>query len=170
MTPALALADCPPGQDFADQTAQHLTGLLSARNEAEAQQPNDALWQIWLTAPDSTAQEMLDRAMSRRDAYDFKASESILDELITYCPTYAEAWNQRAFSRFLRGNYDGALEDIAIALEMVPYHFGALSGRGLTLMRQGRMRAGQKALRQAVRIHPFLQERAMLLDEFDEDI
>lgn len=170
LPPFAALAKCPPGKDFGDQTAQHLTALRLARTEAEAAAAADALWSIWQTAPDGTAQDLLDFAIARREAYDFEHAERILDDLIDYCPTFAEAWNQRAFARFLRDDYDGALADIEVALDMIPYHFGALSGRGLAYMRQGRMQEGQRALREAVRVHPFLRERSMILEEFDDDI
>lgn len=86
----------------------------------------------------------------------------MLDALAAYCPAYPEAFNQRAFTRFLRDDYDGALEDLDFVLAMRPYHFGALSGRALSLMRLGRSELAQAALRRAVKVHPFLRERALL--------
>ena len=44
-----------------------------------------------------------------------------------------------------------------------PQHFAALAGQATILMRQGRMELGQKALRRAVEIHPWLKERSMLI-------
>ena len=170
LIPGLTWAKCPPARDVSDQTAQLLTELVNAKSEEAATRAADGLWKIWHTAPDHTAQELLDFAMARREAYDFEMSENLLDELINYCPTYPEAFNQRAFSRFLRENYDGALEDLDKVLETTPYHFGALSGRALSLLRQGRIALGQKALRRAVRVHPFLRERSMILEEYDDDI
>ncbi|NNU79758.1 hypothetical protein HMH01_04810 [Halovulum dunhuangense] len=160
-----ALAACPPVDDRADLRAELLTGILNAGSEAEARQLSDRLWQVWTTAPDSFAQSLLDRGMSRREAYDFAAAEEIFDELIAYCPDYVEGYNQRAFIRFLRENYDGSLADLDVVLAADPFHFAALSGRALNLMRQGRMDLGQQALRDALRLNPWLPERNMLIPQ-----
>lgn len=160
--PLAAGATCPPLPDRGDETAGILTKLLTAPDEGTANAIAEGLWQLWLTAPDQQAQSLLDQAMSRRAAYDFEQSETLLDELITYCPNYTEAFNQRAFTRFLRDNYDGALADIQTVLETTPYHFGALSGQAMAYMRQGRMDRAQRALRRAVKVHPYLRERSMI--------
>jgi len=159
---APAMADCPPPRPAGDATATLLTELVNAPDEAAANAAAGDLWEIWLTAPDEVAQELLDRAQARREVFDFATAEELLDELVAYCPDYAEGYNQRAFVRFLREDYEGALADIAVVLETHPYHFGALSGKGLALLRQGRARLAQEALRAAVEIHPYLRERALL--------
>ncbi len=158
-------AACPPLPDASDQRAALHTDLLNAGSEAEAAQIAAALWKIWLTAPDAQAQDLLDRSMQKREAWDLAGSEALQDQLITYCPDYAEAYNQRAFTRFMREDYEGALIDIDRVLEGNPYHFGALSGRALVLIQMGRAEAAQRALREAVAVHPFLRERAMINDD-----
>ena len=170
LMPTAALANCPPPAESADATAELLTDLLQAPDEMAANAAASGLWSIWLTAPDEAAQEMLDTAIERRESYDFAMSEAILDRLIGYCPTYIEGFNQRAFTRFLRDDYDGALADIDIVLRNRPYHFGALSGKAMTLMRQGRVELAQDALRQAVKVHPWLRERAMLVPAPESDL
>jgi tetratricopeptide (TPR) repeat protein len=166
LVPAAALAACPPPPDLADAEAAALTALMTAPTEDAARTAEADLWAIYLAAPDRTAQDLLDAAIARRDAYDFAAAEQFLDGLVAYCPDYPEGYNQRAFVRFLRGNYDGALEDLDVILDANPAHFGALAGRGLVLMRQGRVAPGQQALIAAHRLHPFLRERHMILDQF----
>lgn len=170
LLPAIAGAKCADNQDYAQETATYLTLLINAQDETSAAKAADGLWKIWLTAPDPAAQDMLDFAIKRREAYDFEMAENLLDELIAYCPTYPEAYNQRAFARFLRENYVGALEDITVVLKDVPYHFGALSGRALAFFRQGQMELGQLALRKAIRVHPFLRERSMIVEGVGDDI
>ena len=167
LIPALSMAACPDGNDLADERARLHTELLKSDTEAQAKGIADAIWRIWLTAPDATAQDLLDRGMQRRQVYALEESERILDDLISYCPTYTEAYNQRAFTRFLRTRLDEALADIEVVLSRNPYHFGALSGKALTLMQMGRAELAQDALRQAVKVHPFLRERAMLREPVD---
>ena len=159
-----AMAGCPPEQDTSDLRATLHTRLLNAQTETEAAAIADRIWHIWLTAPDTQAQDMLDRGIARRNAWDLEMSEALFDRLIGYCPDYVEGYNQRAFSRFLRQDYDGALEDIDRVLSVNPYHFGALAGKALALMQQGRSKLAQKALREAIGVHPFLRERHMLAD------
>jgi tetratricopeptide (TPR) repeat protein len=158
------LAQCPPERDTSDLRASLHTRLLNAQSEPEAAAIAEQIWKIWLTAPDPHAQELLDRGIARRETWDLELSEALFDRLIDYCPDYVEGYNQRAFARFLRQDYDGALEDIDRVLAVNPYHFGALSGKALALMQQGRVRLAQKALRDALGVHPFLRERYMLAD------
>ena len=95
---------------------------------------------------------------------------AVLEPLPLAAPGFAEAWNQKAFAHFLKFEFDEALEDLDRTLEIEPRHFGALSGRALTLMRQGRMQLGQTALRDALKVHPFLPERALLIEPSGEEI
>ncbi len=164
MLPGLAFGACPAGIDRSDDQALLLETLAAAPDEVTADLASKALWEIWLTAPDEIAQDLLDRGMERREAYDFEASETLLDELVTYCPNYAEGLNQRAFTRFLRNDLDGSLEDIDVVLRTQPDHFGALSGKAMILFSQGRALLGQKTLRRAVAVHPWLSERSMVTE------
>ncbi len=54
------------------------------------------------------------------------------------------------------------MADLDRTLELEPRHFGALAGKALTLLRQGRAVLGQKALREAVAVNPWITERALL--------
>ena len=116
------------------------------------------------------AQALLDEGMSQRESYNLLGARQTLNRLVAYCPDYAEGYNQRAFIRFLRENYDAALEDLDKTLEMRPDHFAALSGKGLVFFRQGRTELSHKALREAVRLHPWLKERHMVVKQPSEDL
>ncbi len=165
-SPGLARAgDCPASPDIAAERDPLLDRLAESASPGEARPLADALWLLWRTAPDAEAQALLDRGIARREAYDFEDSERILDDLVTYCPDYAEGYNQRAFTRFLRQNYGDALTDLDRTLALEPRHFGALSGRGLVLMNMGRMILGQTSLKAALEVHPWLNERALLLPD-----
>ncbi len=111
-----------------------------------------------------------DRGIERREAYDFEAAYGALDELVSYCPEYAEGYNQRAFVQFLRADYASALEDLELALKLSPTHIAALSGKALSLMGLGRMDAAQAMLREALALNPWLPERSMLIEPAGEDI
>lgn len=138
--------------------------LKNARSEQAGRAAEEAIWLFWMhNAPDAETEALVSRAMERREAYDFEAARLILDEVVAGAPDYAEGWNQRAFIHFLQEKLDKALEDLDRALELEPKHFGALAGKARILMQQGRFELGQKVLREAVEIHPWLKERGMLI-------
>lgn len=139
-----------------------LTALASAETREKADQLSGEIWQIWLTAPDETAQEVLEKALRRREAYDFLGAIDHLNRLIAGWPDYAEGWNQRATLHFLRGDLEASLADVAETLAREPRHFGALSGKAVIFFQQGKIPLAQIAVREALKHHPFLQERAIL--------
>ncbi len=170
MATPVAAAECPAVPDHGDALASLIAKAQSVPNEAAARALNTEMWLLWRDAPDARAQELLDRGIERREAYDFEAAYGALDELVSYCPEYAEGYNQRAFVQFLRADYASALEDLERALEISPTHIAALSGKALSLMGLGRMDAAQATLREALALNPWLPERSMLIEPAGEDI
>ena len=163
-TAAQAQDICPIVPDHTAERAQIMAVLAHARDVTEAQFMADRLWQIWTDAPDAKAQALLDEGMQRRLDYDFAGSRAVLDDLIAYCPDYAEGWNQRAFAAFLAQDYPAALADLDVALGIMPDHVAALSGKALTLIGMGRNDEAQDVLRNAVKLNPWLGERALLVE------
>ena len=102
--------------------------------------------------------------MRKRDAFDFVGALADFDRLVAYCGDYAEGYNQRAYIHFLREDYDNALIDLDIALELQlqPLHVAAQSGRALTLMKLGRIPEARAQLLVAVENNPWLSEAALL--------
>lgn len=164
-----AFAQGPPAEQTTEsdtraaERARLFAALARAQTEAEAKAVTSAIWQFWFVPPDAEAGALMDRAVGRIRRYDYAGAIEILDELVALAPEWAEAWNQRATVRFLRGNYEGSLADIERTLNLEPKHFGALAGQVIILMRQGRVRTAHSVLRRALRIHPFLAERRLLM-------
>lgn len=138
--------------------------LKQSKTESAARVIENRIWQNWVIGPNTEATNLLAKAMERRRAYDFAGSLEILNKVIEKTPDWAEGWNQRAFVHFLREEFDKSLEDADRAIELEPNHFGALAGKAQILMSQGRTKLGQKALRRAIKLHPFLKERALLIE------
>ncbi len=153
---------CPPLPDRSEEMAPLLDRLAVAPDPATAQRLTAALWQIWTDAPDDRSQRLLDDGMQRRVLGDLGGAADLLDDLVAYCPGFAEGWNQRAFVHFLRHDFAASLADLERALELEPAHVGALSGRALALLGLGRDLAAQGALREALDRNPWLPERALL--------
>ncbi len=163
-------ADCPVAPDHSERLAQIVVELGQSKSFESSRPLTQELWNLWLDAPDPIAQEILDDGMAKRESYDFLGARDTLDALVEYCPDYAEGYNQRAFASFLRRDYEAALYDLDKALEIMPNHIAAMSGRGLTLMGMGRTEEGQQALRDALALNPWLSERSLITDPAGTDI
>ena len=168
-SPALAQT-CPPARDHSARQAEIMAELRVSRGAGEARDLSNALWELWLDAPDARAQALLDRAMAQRQQFDLLGARDTLDELVEYCPDYPEGYNQRAFANYLRQDFAAALADLDRVIAMMPGHIAAISGRGLTLMGLGRHDEAQAELRRAVEMNPWLSERALLVDPPGQDI
>ncbi|MEM8992246.1 MAG: hypothetical protein AAGD08_17755 [Pseudomonadota bacterium] len=167
-------AETPSTTTAAEQRAairtQLFAALGAAETEAEGRRIEGAIWQLWTTAPDPSAQALMDRALAARQTGDLEAALAASQALTEAYPAYPEGWNQVATLQFMLGQGDRSLETIHRVLELEPKHFGALSGRAIILMRQGRVRLSQKYLREAVAIHPWLRARRFLITAPSEDL
>ncbi len=159
--PAFA-TECPAPADTSAELAALFEKARAAPNFQAGRVVSDKMWKVWLRAPDDAAQEVLDRGLRRRDAYDFLGAMAEFDRLVDYCPNYAEGFNQRAYIHFLREEYEAALVDLDAALALQPQHVAAQSGRALTLMNLGRIQEARAQLLEAVENNPWLSEAALL--------
>jgi len=140
-----------------------LTQLAQAQSESEASEAEGKVWQFWFNqSPTAEVREIFDAGQERLRAYDFEAAENYFDQVVDAAPEFAEGYNQRAFARFLRDNYDDSLTDLEIVLQLEPDHFGAMAGMYQILRIQNRTAPAMKMLQQAVKIHPWLKERSAL--------
>ncbi|MBT8152917.1 tetratricopeptide repeat protein [Epibacterium ulvae] len=162
LLPTMTWALCPASPDHTVALEDLIEAVQSAKSETEAQMLTYEMWQYWADAPDEQSQEILDRGMERRAAYDFLGALQDFDRLIAYCPDYAEGYNQRAFVYFLQQDYASALVDLEKVLEISPRHVAALSGRALSLVALQRRDDARTALKQALKLNPWLPERGLL--------
>ncbi len=168
---APAFADtCPMVSPETPERSALMDLVRTAPDEGAAQALTNELWKIWAEAPDAHAQELLDEGMERRRSFDFDGAVIAFDALVGYCPDYAEGYNQRAFVAFLREDYATALEDLDRAIDLDPDHIAALSGKALSLMGLGRVKAARGVLDQALRLNPWLPERYLLNIEPGTDL
>lgn len=163
LLPVTAFADCPPLPERSPRHSELMDLVAKSSNEMVARDYTNELWGVWATAPDETAQEILNRGMNRRASFDLTGALEDFDTLIEYCPDYAEGYNQRAFVRFIQQDFEAALPDLDKAVELTPDHIGAVVGRALALMELGHTREGQIALRRALLLNPWLPERNRIL-------
>ncbi|MBY5932010.1 tetratricopeptide repeat protein [Tateyamaria omphalii] len=161
--PVWSLA-CPASPDITEEMRALIAEANAAADERAGRAASDKMWEVWLQAPDASAQEVLDRGMRQRGNFDFVGAYESFDALVAYCPDYAEGYNQRAFTSFLREDFEAALVDLDRALALSPNHVGAQSGRALTLMNLGRREDARNQLEAALVNNPWLSERHLLAD------
>lgn len=161
MTQAMAVARAEDSFWSAEQRAELntlLDDLAEAPDEASARLGAERIWRIW-TAP-------ADKEIARRVAEILRAGTPsaqlpLVETLLADHPDYSEGWNIRATLRFLTGDNEGALADIVETLKREPRHFGALAGRVLIYHEQGKSELARSALDEALKVHPYLPERAL---------
>jgi tetratricopeptide (TPR) repeat protein len=71
-------------------------------------------------------------------------------------PHFAEAYNRRATVHFGLKNAEECFADIERVLSIEPFHYGALCGKGLMLMKLGRSAAAVEVFERAIAINPVL--------------
>ena len=143
---------------FADQDDPRLEDLFKQLKRAEspiaAAPIEELIWQIWMEHADSSIEGMMQLGIQQMNAGDASAALATFDRLVEAAPDFAEAWNKRATIHYLLGNNAASEADIVKTLQLEPYHFGALSGRGLVLIAQGKFEEARNAFSRALEVHP----------------
>ena len=128
--------------------------LAAARDEREAAALSAMLDHVWLQSGSDTADLLMSRALKAVEGNDYKLAESLLDKVVVLRPDWAEAWNKRATVHYLDDDDAASMEDISHVLALEPRHYGALSGMGFILHRNGDDKDALTVLRRALAIDP----------------
>ena len=156
---------------------QKLVPLLRDPDPVVAQMAEHAMWSVWFRSGTPDANHRVcrgTRALSRGDA---EHAIRHFTEAIELDPEFAEAYNQRALAKFLLERYDDCIDDCRRAVELMPFHFGALAGLGHCHAHEGRLNPALKCYEKALALNPRLEDvrqmvqelrRQLCLDEDDD--
>lgn len=133
-----------------------LFGKLQNPQSKEARLFEQRIWQLWMRSDNAAHEVTLAKATDAMGVGNYQSSEDLLNQLITAEAGFAEAWNKRATLYFMMGRLENSLTDIVKTLELEPRHFGALSGRGMILVKQGKYREALAAYREAQSMNPHM--------------
>lgn len=100
---------------------------------------------------------ILTRGMQAQARGDLDLASDFYADLTDLAPKFAEGWNMRANVEYQRGDLQGALDDMAKAIDLQPRNFAALASLGQLLESMQQYRAALKAYDDALRVHPFLE-------------
>jgi tetratricopeptide (TPR) repeat protein len=117
------------------------------------------IWTNWMNPSDSELAARMATASAFLTIGDTRSCLKMLDTIVRDFPDYSEGWNQRATVEYMVNDLDASLADIDRTLALEPRHFGALSGRVLIYLKQGKHDAALQDMVRALAIHPFLSER-----------
>jgi tetratricopeptide (TPR) repeat protein len=161
----------PAGASQTDPRLNDLFRRLAvAKDATEAALIEQGIWSLWLQSGHPKIDQLMAGGMAAMDAGNADAAEEIFDEIVAQAPDFAEGWNKRATLRYLSGDYQGSLADIARTLALEPRHFGALSGMGLVYIALGDDAKALDAFRRAIKVDPFLAGAADRIRELEDKV
>ncbi len=143
--------------------------LKAAQSADEASAITLKIWQAWFSPNIPALADEMTQVAVASNAGALGAAKHLLDGIVAAYPDYAEGWNQRATIEYELGDMDASLADIAVTLALEPRHFGALSGRVLIYLKEGRHADALKDMIAALAIHPYLSEK-QLFPELQQDV
>ena len=147
-----------PAGAIADQNDPQLESLFEslqqAQSNSETKRIENAIWQIWLDAPDENASDLLTQVSAALSFGQHELALQLSNQLVDSSPEFAEAWNKRATIQYLLGNHGLSVADIKETLLLEPRHFGALSGLGMIFLRSGNYEAALDAFSRVLQISP----------------
>ena len=135
--------------------------LADAPSQAAATPIADKIWRIWFSPNVPELDDLMEGAAAAARLGDVSRAIRLLNGVIEEYPTYAEGWNRRATMYFLVGNFAASFADVDEVLAREPRHFGALSGKAIMHLQLGERAKALQAMVAALRIHPYLMERAI---------
>tara|TARA_A100001388_G_scaffold271229_1_gene249732 strand:+ start:279 stop:836 length:558 start_codon:yes stop_codon:yes gene_type:complete len=118
----------------ADQTKPELDKLFDALRESdnltEISEIQDKIWSHWYELPENALplQSIFDQGVQALQTGRAQDAVTQFSQVIDSAPAFAEAWNRRATTFFMLGDFESSLLDIRQTLILEPRHFGALSG------------------------------------------
>lgn len=156
----------------ADQNDPRLADLFNqlhaARDPATAAPLEAAIWRLWVHHDNGRFQSLMDRGIDQLNSGNLQAALATYTELVQLAPDFAEAWNKRATVYYLLENYDASEKDIQKTLQLEPFHFGALSGRGLVKLGQRDFVGARNAWHAVLEVYPAMDGIKREIEQLDE--
>ncbi len=144
--------------------------LRNAGGQEDAQRIAASIARVWLQSDSDTANLLMQRALVSMQARQYPLALSLFDKLVAVEPDWAEAWNQRATTRFLTGDMDGAMADVSRVMKLEPRHFGALAGMGMILQGAGLEKSALEIFKKALAIYPLAPDIQKLVEKLTREV
>lgn len=149
-----AVAALDSNADRAEVSARLLDELAAAESLARAEAIANLTWKAWLYHENPAVVAAMREGSELMAAGELTDAEWRFLKVVHFDPGYAEAWNKLATVHYLMGQSGTSLSEVDQTLELEPFHFGALSGRGLVLMQMERFGEAAQAFREVLEVYP----------------
>lgn len=150
----MTFAQTASNPESADELDILFAKLRDPATGSEVLRIEPKIWSLWMTQGSAAENQQLAEATDAMGILAYGKSLEKLNALIAATPNFSEAYNKRATLYYLMGRYDESLGDIDKTLDLEPRHFGALSGRGMVLLKQGKNAEALKAFKEALSVNP----------------
>lgn len=157
-----------PAEMRAD-TVDRLFALLRKASDKDAQRIEANIWSMWMASDSPSADAVITQVAKAISDKDYVAAVDMATTLVDLYPDYAEAWNKRATVFFIIGRNAELLADIDKVLALEPRHFGALSGRGMILEKQGKIGDALKAYKAALAVNPHMKSVSEAIERLEDE-
>jgi tetratricopeptide (TPR) repeat protein len=117
----------------------------------------NGLRSLWCRDGNTSHRRWLASIIRLNERHDFSQARERAGQLIAAAPLLAEAWNQRAIAYFRLGRYLESIQDCRRAIELNPFHFGAVAGMGQCYLYLGNMLWALESFRRALELNPNLE-------------
>ena len=113
--------------------------LKAAEDLIQMAEIQNEIWTHWYTLPPESTelQSIFDLGMSALQFAQPQMAITHFTRVIEAAPEFAEAWNRRATTYYMVGDFEASLNDIQATLALEPRHFGALSGLSMIFESSG---------------------------------
>ena len=158
----------------ADQTKSELGKLFNALRESEnlveMSQIQNKIWAHWYELPRNARplQSIFDQGVKALQSGQAQHAITQFSEVIDAAPAFAEAWNRRATTYFVLGDFESSLMDIRQTLILEPRHFGALSGLSMIFETTEQYERAIRAEQQLLKLMPnnkLIEKRILRLQD-----
>ncbi len=143
-----------PQKTTEELAAELFDRLAKTRDSDEAAGIVSALDSLRLRSGSDSSEFLMTRALQATQAKSYPLALTLLDAIVDLQPDWAEGWNKRATVRFLAGDTQGSMADVAQTLKRDPKHLGALAGMGAMLEEAGLKDQALRAYERGLEIAP----------------
>jgi len=139
------------------QANDALGWLLKDRDRSVRLIAEGSLKSIWSRDGSEEQRQELYAVMRLIAEQNFGEAVSRANILLDECPGYVEARNQRAIALFALQQFEAAIEDSRIVLDLNRYHFGAAIGMGHAYLQLQNQPEAIECFHRALEINPNLE-------------
>ncbi len=143
---------------LADYESNHVLGMALCDDDRGVRLlVENAIRAVWCRQGTAPQQQQLGALIRLNASQQFETAIERASAALDEAPHLAEAWNQRAIAHYSLGHYQLSIDDCRQAVELNPYHFGAVAGMGQCYLQLGNHLWALESFRRALALNPSLE-------------